>query len=200
MISHGREGLALARTSWRAHPRVLGTALAAVLVVLIAVLGLSPTLPAYLYLGVVGVTLAAVDARTRRLPDALVLPSYPVVLVLLAAAAPFAGAWPLLRGVLGMVTLFVLYLVLALVNPAGLGFGDVKLAGLLGLALARLGLEVFVVGTVAGFVLVALTGLGLLVTGRATRTTAVPFGPFMLAGALLGIALGEPLVRASLSG
>jgi leader peptidase (prepilin peptidase)/N-methyltransferase len=161
-------------------------ATAAVEAVLALRIGLDPALPAFLVLGAVGVVLAAVDLATRRLPDPLVLTAYGAGLVLLGAASAVSrDTAPLLRAGLGAVTLFGLYLVLALVNPAGLGFGDVKLAGALGLHLAWLGWDVLLVGALTGFLLVVPVALVLLAAGRASRSSELPFGPFMLLGALL---------------
>lgn len=175
-------------------------ALMVVLALLAWHIGADPALPAYLYLGAVGVVLATVDLSVKRLPDPLVLPSYAVGLVLLGAAAAVAGeAAPLVRAALAMVLLFGLYLVLAVLNPAGMGFGDVKLAGVLGLHLGWLGWAELLVGAFAGFLLVALTALGLLAARLVTRSSQLPFGPFMLAGTLLGILAGQPVAAAYLA-
>ncbi len=172
-----------------AVPVVITTAV--VDAVLVWRLGIDAALPAFLVLGAFGVVLGAVDLATRRLPDPLVLGSLAAGVVLLGPAAAVAGdAEPLLRAAAGMVALFGLYLALALVNPAGLGFGDVKLAGVLGLHLAWLGWDVLLGGALAGFLLVALVALVLLAAGRVDRSTELPFGPFMLLGALLGICTG----------
>ncbi len=163
-------------------------------------LGADPALPAYLYLGAVGVVLATVDLSVKRLPDPLVLPSYAVGLVLLGVAAAVAGeAASLARAALAMALLFGLYLVLAVLNPAGMGFGDVKLAGVLGLHLGWLGWAELLVGALAGFLLVAITALGLLAARLVTRSSQLPFGPFMLAGALLGILAGQPVAASYLA-
>ncbi|WP_318244208.1 A24 family peptidase [Oerskovia rustica] len=93
-------------------------------------------LPVAGYLALVGSALAVIDARTHRLPDALVLPSYPVLAVLLGLASvlvPDGGA--LVRALAGGLGLYGAYFLLALA-PSGLGFGDVKLAGLIGAVLA----------------------------------------------------------------
>ena len=74
-----------------------------------------------------------------------------------------------------------------------MGFGDVKLAGVLGAYLAWLGWAALVVGGFLGFALGAVVGVAMMVAGRAGRRTALPFGPFMLLGALLAIFLAEPL-------
>lgn len=162
-------------------------------------LGPHPALPAYLYLGGVGVTLAVIDMEHKRLPDLLTLPSYGVAAVLLGGAALVEGdAGPWLRALGGGAVLFAFYLLLLLVYPAGMGFGDVKLAGLVGGYLAWLGWGVLAVGAFLGFLLGGVAGISLILTRRATRKSALPFGPFMLAGALVGIVAGRPLVDAYL--
>jgi len=152
-------------------------------------LGLSPALPAFCYLAAVGVALAIIDIQHQRLPDALTLTSYPVALALLGLAAPAVadGGRHFVLALIGMAATGLFFLVPALIYPAGLGFGDVKLSGLIGLYLGWLGAEVLLAGVLAGYLLAAVTGIGLLVTRRATRKSHIPFGPFMLAGAFLVI-------------
>lgn len=153
--------------------------------------GLTPALPAYLYLAVVGVALAAIDVVEFRLPDRLTLPSYPVALALLAGAAVFEGWWSLLTALIGMAALWVLYallfLVSGLIGPGAFGWGDVKLAGVLGIYLGWLGAGACFAGTFYGVLLGGLFALALVISRRGTRKTAIPFGPFMLAGALIAI-------------
>ena len=154
-------------------------------------------LPAFLYLGAVGVALALIDLDVKRLPDALTLPSYVVGAVLLGAASVANGEpGVMIRAGLGALALFVFYFILLVVYPAGMGFGDVKLAGVLGLYLAYLGWGSLVVGGFLGFLLGAVVGGGLMLIRRAGRKTMIPFGPFMLAGALLAIFVGQPLADA----
>jgi leader peptidase (prepilin peptidase)/N-methyltransferase len=167
---------------------------AVVFVILAAEFGWSAELPAYLYLGAVGVALALIDLDTRRLPNSLTLPSYAVGGVLLGIAALVEGdpsAW--LRGLGGMAALFAFYFLLAFLYPAGMGFGDVKLAGVLGLYLAYQSWGTLVVGGFLGFLLGALVGGGLMLARRAGRKSTIPFGPFMLVGALLGLLIGDPV-------
>ena len=156
--------------------------------------GLSWELPAYLYLTAVGVALAFIDLDTKRLPNVLTLPSYPILAGLLVIPAVADGLWgDYGRALLGALALFAFYLLLALVYPAGMGMGDVKLAGVLGMALGWLGWAEWVVGSFLAFVLGAVVGLGLMLMRRAGRRSAIPFGPFMLAGAFLGILLGPAI-------
>lgn len=152
-------------------------------------IGPSAALPAFCYLAAVSVALAVIDLRCRRLPDLLTLPSYPIALTLLIVAAPFIhNGWSkVIHGLIGMAVLGAFYLLLAFIYPAGIGWGDVKLSGVLGLYLGWCGARVFVSGVLAGYLLAAAAGIGLIAARRATRKTPIPFGPFMLAGALAAI-------------
>ena len=173
-------------------------ALTAALFVVFAVdLGADWSLPAYLYLAAVGVALTFIDLDHKRLPNVLTLPSYGVAGVLLGLAAVLDDRGDdLLRGVLAMAALFAFYFVLAFVYPAGMGFGDVKLSGVLGLYLGWVGWGALVVGAFAGFLLGGVLGALLMAVRKAGRKSAIPFGPFMLAGALVGLLWGERIADA----
>ncbi|NEA58429.1 prepilin peptidase [Streptomyces sp. SID13666] len=157
---------------------------------LAALVGARPELVVWLLLVPLGVLLARIDLAVFRLPDVLTLPALAGTAALLGGAALLPGhegSWP--RALLGGVVLGAVYFLLFLINPAGMGFGDVKLAPTLGLALGWYGWPVLFAGTFAGFVLGAVAGLVLLATRRANRKTPLPFGPFMLIGALGGVLL-----------
>jgi leader peptidase (prepilin peptidase) / N-methyltransferase len=169
-------------------------ALFVALTIRLASLHLSPALPAYLYLAAAGLALALIDIDHHRLPDAIVLPSYVVVAVTLTVASLVTDDWQaLVRAAIGAAALFAGYFALALAYPSGMGFGDVKLAGVLGALLGWLSWSALVIGTFAGFVLGALYGVALMALGRAGRKTAIPFGPFMIAGSLLAVFVAAPL-------
>lgn len=141
----------------------------------------------------IGVALAVVDWRTRLLPTRLVAPAYALVLVLLPLAALVDGdARGLWRAGWGWVVLGGLFLLLWLVYPAGMGYGDVRLSGVLGLALGYAGWGALVVGILAAFTLGALGGL-LLSALRVVDRRSYPFGPFLLLGALVGVLVGAPV-------
>lgn len=174
----------------RSLPVIIATG--AVFALIAGRLGWSAELPAYLYLGAVGVALAAIDLIHHRLPNALTLPSYVISAILLAVAALVRAApGPLLRALAGLAVLYAFYYLLMLIYPAGMGFGDVKLAGILGLYLGWLGWTEVVVGGFLGFVIGAFAGLGLMAVCRANRKTTLPFGPAMLLGTLVAIVAGE---------
>lgn len=156
------------------------------------VFGWSLATPANAYLAAIAVALTLIDLDVHRLPNAIVLPAYPVSAALLVLASWGADNWgALLRAVLGGVILWVFYFLLMVAKPGGMGFGDVKLAGILGAYLAWIGWGALVVGAFGAFVLGGIFSIGLLISGRAGRRTAVPFGPWMLLGAGLGIVVGE---------
>jgi leader peptidase (prepilin peptidase)/N-methyltransferase len=160
-------------------------------------LGPHAMLPAFLYLAAVGVALALIDLDVQRLPDVLTLPSYPVALILLGVAAAVDGAsHAYLRALIGMLALLAFYSVVWFVYPAGMGRGDVKLSGLLGLYLAWLGWSQLVVGAFAAFAVGSLVSVALVMLTKAGRKTRVPFGPFMLVGVLIGLYAGHPLAHA----
>jgi len=157
-------------------------------------LHLLAALPAYLYFAAIGMALSLIDLDVKRLPNRIVLPSYPVLAVLLAGAAVADGdGWRLLRAGLAAAALFAFFAALAFGYPAGMGFGDVKLAGLLGLVLGYLSWSAVLVGAFTGFLLGAVLGVALLATGRGGRKTALPFGPFLIAGTLIAVFAGSTI-------
>lgn len=155
-------------------------------------------LAACAYFFVMAVRLTVIDVRHHLLPDRIVFPSYGIAGVLLLGAAASqllpggqdvagtadAGAFgiPGLRVLAGGAALWLFYFLLHAVYPPGMGFGDVKLAGVLGMYLGFLGWGHVMAGTFAAFVLGGLWSLGLLAARRGTLQSAIPFGPFMLAG------------------
>jgi leader peptidase (prepilin peptidase)/N-methyltransferase len=164
----------------------LGTAV--VLALVLGRFGGQADVAAFGFFGVLGVALAAIDIAVQRLPDPLTLPAYPILIGLLAAAAIIGHDLPgLVRALLGGLALAAAYLLLALIRPGQLGGGDVKLAGLAGMAMGWLGWPTLIDGTALGFVLSALVALALLAARRVTLHSAISFGPFLLGGALLGM-------------
>jgi leader peptidase (prepilin peptidase)/N-methyltransferase len=142
------------------------------------------------------VALALIDLDHRRIPNRIVLPATAAASAWMIVAGPFAGGWPrpamaLACGAAG----FTLLLLIALIS-GGMGFGDVKLAGLLGLGLGWFGWETAVLGAFAAFTIGGLVGALLLVAGRASRKQAIPFAPALCGGSLLALFLGQAPVRA----
>ena len=141
-------------------------------------------LAAYLTFAAIAVALALIDVDVHRLPNVVVLPSYPVLAVLLALGV---GGHGLLRAAAGALLLFGFFFLVAIAVPGGIGFGDVKLAGVVGGMTAAVSWGAFLTGAFGGFLLGALAGVLLILGRRAHRKTAMPFGPFMLLGAWASI-------------
>ncbi|MGY1821803.1 prepilin peptidase [Geodermatophilus sp. SYSU D00079] len=165
---------------------VLAVALAGAL----ALGGLRPATVAFGWAAAAGVVLAAVDLAVHRLPDRVTFPAGGVVATAFLVDAAVLGTWPaLLRAVLAAAAAFGLAALGALVSPQGLGYGDVKLLGLLGLLLGWVGWGALLAGVFLGLLTGAAVSLVLLATGRAGWRTALPFGPPLLVGAALALAL-----------
>ena len=148
----------------------------------------------------ISVALAVVDWRTRLLPTAVVRPTYGVVVVLVLLGWAVTGDTDaVVRAALGWLVAGGLYGLLWFIYPRGLGYGDVRLAGVLGIALGWVGWGTLLVGVYAGFLLGGILG-GLLSVLKIVERKGFPFGPFMLLGALVGLLWGEPVWSALVSG
>ncbi|MFE5336409.1 prepilin peptidase [Isoptericola sp. NPDC056573] len=148
--------------------------------------------PALVVAAVAGAALWVIDARTHRLPDALTYPTTAVVAALLALAALGGGTWDTaLRALLGGLLLGGAYLLLHLVHRSGMGRGDAKLAALLGLVSAWYGWSTLVAAAVLPILLGGAVAIVLMASRRASRGTALAFGPYLLAGAAIAVTLAR---------
>ena len=144
----------------------------------------------YSVLAAFGVALGVIDALEQRLPSVLVYSGVALVGVLFATSAIVYSRGPdFLRAMLGMAAIALLYFALALVSGGGLGAGDVKLGGLLGLALGWLSWSALVTATVLGWFAAASMWLVLRMFRRRREGSLLPMGPFLLLGALATITL-----------
>ncbi len=182
-----RESRSAARSGRRA--RVAGAVVTGVAFgVLVLRVGADAVLPAFLAVTAAGTAVAIVDLREKRIPNRMLVVAAPVVAALLVAGALLRGEPERLVGVLaGAAAMFVLYFVIALVAPAAMGMGDVKLAALLGGALGAVGLTGWLVGLLAAFLIGGVVAVVALVAGRVGWRGSIPFGPWMVAGTLVGL-------------
>lgn len=172
--------------------RIAGTALAAGGLGLLAgaAAGLSALLPASLVLALLGAPLIVIDVEHHRLPNRLVVPAAAAALLLLCLAAAVRGEWPdYLRALEAGAVVYAALFAIMFASPRSFGWGDVKLGGVLGLYLGYHSWTAVLYGIFAGFVLGTLVALALLVTGRATRKTPIAFGPMLVLGTLLVLAV-----------
>jgi leader peptidase (prepilin peptidase)/N-methyltransferase len=155
---------------------------------------------AFLYLAAITIALALIDLDVHKLPNVIVIPAYGVSAALFAAASILSGDFgPLIGSGIAMAALFLFYLVMALVYPGGMGLGDVKLAGVLGIYLGWAGWGAVAVGAFSAFLLAGVFSIILIATKRAGRKSGIPFGPWMFAGAWLGIVIGNAVFASYLS-
>ncbi|MCY1234897.1 hypothetical protein D9M72_474940 [compost metagenome] len=99
----------------------------------------------------------------------------------------------LLAAVIGCAATFVIYLILALISPRGIGMGDVKLSAPLGLYLGYLSTGHLVLGIALGFIVGAVTSVLLVTGGLAGRKSTLPFGPSMFLGCILTVLWGTEI-------
>ncbi|UUU24260.1 prepilin peptidase [Streptomyces sp. DSM 40750] len=168
----------------------VATTTALVCALLALATGPRPELAVWLLLAPLGVLLTLVDLKAQRLPDPLTLPFAGLTLTLLGAAAfvpEHAGQWR--TAAYGALALGGFYFLFFLIRPVALGFGDVKLALGLGAALGWYGWGALYLGTFAGALIGSAYTLILAARGRAVRGQMVALGPFMIAGAYVGLLL-----------
>jgi len=150
--------------------------------------GLSWILPALLAFAAASTVLTLVDLAEKRLPNAVIFPTLGAVAALLLVPTWVSGEWiALLWAAVGSAGMFVVYFVLALISPSSMGMGDVKLALVIGLLLGWFGLNAWLIGLLAAFVVGGLVALVALLLRRVTLRGSIPFGPSMLAGALVAL-------------
>lgn len=164
--------------------------------IMAARIGFDPSLPAFLVLTAFLVALSAIDLDTFLLPKKLVWPAFFSGVVLLGAAAvvqrdPRSAAEAAAGSAIAFAVLFVIHFI----SPKGMGFGDVRLAAVLGLHLGYLELPLVGVGLFLSFLVASVVGVGLMVAKKRGRKDRVPFGPFLAVGAGLAIVFGEPILR-----
>lgn len=148
-------------------------------------IGMDWALPAFLALAVLAVQLARIDLAHHLLPNPLVLALLLAGLALFVVGSLASASWTdLLRATIGAAILFLVYLVLALISPMGIGMGDVKLAAPVGLYLGYLGWSELFYGGALGFVLGGIVSVVLTAAEGITRKAEVAFGPSMLAASL----------------
>jgi leader peptidase (prepilin peptidase)/N-methyltransferase len=138
------------------------------------------------------IAVSVIDLEHRIIPNRITYPAFPVFAVVIALGWLFDRPLDPARAGVGLLAYGGFYFVIAMIAPRGLGMGDVKLAGLIGLVLGALGLRY--VGVAAGAAILAggLGAIAALILGRG-RKAAIPFGPYLAAGALVAIVWGAPI-------
>ena len=163
-------------------------------------IGLAPELPAFLVWVAALVALSMIDLDTFTLPRKIIYVAAGIGAALLAVAAVINGSTRDPReAVLGAVIAFAFLFLIHMISPRGMGFGDVRLAGLLGLFMGWVELGVVAVGLFLAFMFASVVGIGLMAAGRRGRKDRLPFGPFLALGAIVAVWFGVPILDAYLS-
>ena len=157
--------------------------------------GLDWVLPAYLVFFAALVAITFIDLELYIIPNRVLYPAIFISIPLLVLAAAAQSEWGNLeRAVIGAVVAWVFFLVLHLVSPRGMGFGDVRLSFLLGLFLGWLDLRHVFLGVFFGFLLGSIVGVALMILRRRGRKDYIPFGPFLAVGAIVAVLAGSPVL------
>ena len=157
--------------------------------------GFEPELPAFLVLTAFLIALSAIDLDTFLLPKKLVWPAFFAGVVLLGGASAIEGSTQdALEAAAGSALAFGLLFLIHFISPKGMGFGDVRLAAVLGLHLGYLELPMVGVGLFLSFLVASVVGIGLMVAKKRGRKDRVPFGPFLAVGTGLAILFGEAIL------
>jgi leader peptidase (prepilin peptidase)/N-methyltransferase len=176
------------------HPRAerigAAAALAGAFALLAAREGATVRLSVVLVFAIAAVIISVVDLREKRVPNPVLLVAGAAVAALALLDAAVTGAWgSLLGALLGGAALFAIYLVIALIAPAAMGMGDVKLAALAGFVLGGAGWTNWIIGTAAGVLCGGIAATAVLIARRRGPSGSLPYAPTMALGALLGLAV-----------
>jgi leader peptidase (prepilin peptidase)/N-methyltransferase len=153
-------------------------------------------LPAYLLFFAALLAISVIDLEHYIVPNRIIWPTGLASIPLLIGAAAAGHEWHALRSAaIGGVAAWVFLLVLHLVNPRGMGFGDVRLAAVIGLYLGWLGMGQVALGLFLAFLAGSVVGIGLVLLRRRGMKSAVPFGPFLALGATIVVFAGHPLLH-----
>lgn len=162
---------------------VLFTALA-LIAVFVGLIGWTWALPAWIWIGLVGSVIGWVDIEHHRIPNQLVVAALLGGLLLIVLGIPDGWLGMLISGL----AVFVFLLVLALINPTGLGMGDVKFGFVIGVYAGSLSIFSVLIAVFAAFALAGILGLIGLAIRRLQPRSAIPLGPFLMLGLLVAVA------------
>lgn len=177
------------------EPLILELATATLFVLFGLRFGADPALPAFCILGAALVALVWIDIREFRLPRAISYAAFVLSSVALTVAALIEGEpQRIAMAALGAGLALVIMVVIYLASRGGMGDGDVRLAPLLGLHLGYLNPGIAPVGLFLGFLIGAVVGVIAMAIGKAGRKTALPFGPFLAAGTVLAVFIGQDVI------
>jgi leader peptidase (prepilin peptidase) / N-methyltransferase len=182
---------------WRSKDAAAITAVTAALFAAVGGrLGANWAVPGFLVFAACLVVITVTDLREFIIPNRIIYPTLAAAAVLLTLAAAISHDWDALRrAAIGGLGAWVALLIIHLINPKGMAFGDVRLAAVIGIYTGWLGLGHVVLGLFLGFLAGALIGGALIVTRRRGAKDPVPFGPFLALGAMTAVFFGNAIIH-----
>jgi len=154
-------------------------------------------LPAYCVFAATAVAISAIDIEHMRIPSAVVYATAALGAPLLVLASAGTHDWSALESAaIGGAGAFATFFALFYAVPKGIGFGDVRFAGLCGGFLGWLGYREVVAGFLISFVVAGVPAALLLAMHKVKRQTKIPFGPFLAAGTVIAVLFGAPIIHA----
>jgi leader peptidase (prepilin peptidase) / N-methyltransferase len=144
------------------------------------------------------VAISVIDIRHRRIPNRLVYPAFLIAAAVIVVGDLAGGGLDALDAGIGLFAYGLGLMIIALISPKGMGMGDVKLAGLIGLVLGSIGLDLVAVAAGMGILLGGVGAIVALLAG-ASRKSAIPFGPYLAAGAVIAVFVGRQIADAYLN-
>jgi leader peptidase (prepilin peptidase)/N-methyltransferase len=159
-------------------------------------IGAHAALPAFGVFVAALIAISAIDLELYIVPNRIIYPTLFVSVPLLLLAAAVDGDWTSAReAAVGGALSFGLFLLIHLISPRGMGFGDVRLSGVIGMFLGWLSVSHALLGLFLAFLLASVLGVGLIAVKLRSRKDHIPFGPFMALGAVIAVLFGDPLLR-----
>lgn len=159
-------------------------------------IGADAALPAFLVFVAALIAISAIDLELYIVPNRIIYPTLFASVPLLLVAAVVEDDWTSAReAAIGGVLAFGLFLLIHLISPRGMGFGDVRLSGVIGMFLGWLSVPHVLLGLFLAFLLASVLGVGLIAVKLRSRKDHIPFGPFMALGAVTALLFGDPLLR-----
>ncbi|HXQ59542.1 MAG TPA: A24 family peptidase [Acidimicrobiales bacterium] len=179
------------------RPAVLAVVSALVLAGFAVRFGADVVLAAYAVFGLSMVAISAVDLERWIIPNRIIYPTLALLVPLFVVASAVDHRWGSLgRAAASGAAAFAGFYILHVVVPRGMGFGDVRLSGVIGLATGWLGYGHAFVAFFAAFVLGSVVGIAVIAVTGGDRKSRIPFGPFLAAGAVISIIWGNPAAHA----
>ena len=184
----GRCGGCSEKISWT-YPAIEAS-MAALFIAPLFLLNTNTQIALWIIFAIIGLPLTVIDLKVHRLPDRLTVSLFIISLIVIVVSAISTSNYSRIKpSLIGAISLVGFYFLIAFISRGGMGFGDVKLSASIGLVSGYFGLSTVLVSSFSAFFLGSVIGIAMMIFGSAGRKTAIPFGPFMIAGQFISLTL-----------